>query len=139
MIPSGAQLINIGDGVEIEEQADQPSYTYLIDFDRGRIVGMADGLDAVKQAIFMILNTRRFAHVIFSWDYGTELNGLIGKDKTAVEGEYKQIITEALTADERITDVTGFKITFTGKRSAAIEFNVSTIYGDAAISEVITI
>ena len=139
MIPSGAQLINIGDGVEIEEQADQPSYTYLIDFERGRVVGMADGLEAVKQAAFMILNTQRFKHVIFSWDYGTELGELIGKGRAAVESDYKRIITEALTADERITNVSNFNITFIDKRSAAIEFNIDTIYGDANVSEVLTI
>jgi len=34
----------------VEEQ--QPSLTFDIDFDRGRITGMVDGLDAVKQAVF---------------------------------------------------------------------------------------
>lgn len=139
MIPSGSQLINIGKGVEIEDQADQPSNTYYIDFDRGRISGMTDGLNAVRQAVHMILNTRRFAHIIFSWDYGIELDGLIGQSKTTIESEYKQIITEALTADERITDVTDFNITYTDKRSAVIEFNVSTIFGETPISEEVTI
>lgn len=135
MIPSGSQLINIGDDVEIEDQAEQPSNTYYIDFERGRISGMTDGLDAVRQAVYMILNTKRFAHIIFSWDYGNELDGLIGQSKSTIESEYKQIITEALTADERITDVSGFKITFTSKRSATIEFNVSTIFGETPIRE----
>lgn len=139
MIPSGSQLVFIGEDVEIENQADQPSYTYNIDFEKGRIIGMTDGLEAVRQAVHMILHTKRFAHVIFSWDYGIEMDRLIGQSKAVVESEYKRIITEALTADERITDVTDFRITFTGKRSAIIECDVASIFGETHISEEVTL
>ena len=139
MIPSGSQLVFIGEDVEIENQADQPSYTYNIDFDKKRIIGMVDGLDAVKQAVYMIMNTKRFAHVIFSWDFGSELHRFIGEDRSRIESEIKQVITEALTADERITDVTNFKITYTNIRSAMIECDVASIFGETHISEEVTL
>ena len=39
---------------DVEEEAEQTSRTYRIDFENGCIDGMIDGLEAVKQAITKI-------------------------------------------------------------------------------------
>ena len=78
----------------VEEQ--QPSLTFGIDFDRGRVVGMVDGLESVKQAVFLILQTERYRHLIYTPDYGAELEGLIGRDPLFVQSELKRRIREAL-------------------------------------------
>jgi len=111
----------------VEEQ--QPSLTYGIDFDRGRVVGMVDGLEAVKQAVFLILQTERYRHLIFSPDYGSELEGLIGRDPLYVQSEIKRRIREALMHDDRIEDVTDFSIRFDGD-NALVRFTVVSAFGN---------
>lgn len=89
-----------------------PNRTYKIKFSENgmdRIVGFTDELDAVKQAIYLILNTERYQYIIYSWDYGVELLDLIGKPMPYVMSALPQRIKEALTQDDRIEDVTDFK------------------------------
>ena len=59
------------------EDETQPSLTYALDAENGRIRGKVDGLEAVKQAVYLVLSTERFAHLIYSWNYGAELDGFI--------------------------------------------------------------
>ena len=66
-------LVTIGGAVEVETAASQPSRTYAVDWQTGRVSGFVDGTDALKQAIYKILQTERFAHLIYSWNYGFEM------------------------------------------------------------------
>ena len=75
-----------------------------------RISGMLDGLEAVKQTIFCILNTERFDCLIYSWNYGVELNGLFGKSLGVAKSKLKKRIREALTRDDRILSVDAFHL-----------------------------
>lgn len=87
----------------------QPSKTYRMDLDRKIIVGYSNGLEAVKQAVYKILQTERYDWLIYSWNYGSELKTLFGRQITYAMSEAKRMIKEALLADDRITDVTGFE------------------------------
>lgn len=119
----------------VEEQ--QPSLTFGIDFDRGRVVGMIDGLEAVKQAVFLILQTERYRYLIYTPDYGSELEGLIGRDPLFVQSELKRRIREALMQDDRIEDVTNFSIQFDGD-SALVRFTVVSIFGNFEAEQEVT-
>lgn len=112
----------------------QSSRTYRIDFDSGRAAGYIDGIEAVKQAIVLILNTDRYRHLIFSWSYGSELKTVIGMETALAESEAKRIITEALMQDDRITDVGGFSFIRSGRNTVTAEFSVTTIYGGIEFS-----
>jgi hypothetical protein len=125
ILPQNA--INFGEEIEVIQQ---PSYTYKIDFERKRVNGFCDGLEAVKQAVFLILNTERYEYLIYSTDYGSELTGLIGKDRFFVESELKRRIKEALIQDDRITNVDNFKFTYPDGDSLVVSFTVFSIYGD---------
>lgn len=119
----------------VEEQ--QPSLTFGIDFDRGRVIGMIDGLEAVKQAVFLILQTERYRHLIFTPDYGCELEGLIGRDPLFVQSELKRRIREALMQDDRIEDVTNFSIQFDGD-NALVRFTVMSVFGNFEAEQEVT-
>ena len=61
----------------------QPTRTYALRFDGYPCSGgKLDGLEAMKQAIFLILQTERFQYAIYSWNYGIELNALLGQTMT---------------------------------------------------------
>lgn len=115
----------------------QPSLTFGIDFEKGRITGMVDGLEAVKQAVFIILQTERYRYLIFSPDFGSELQGLIGRDPLFVQSELKRRIREALMQDDRIEDVTNFNIQFNGD-SALVRFTVVSIFGNFEAEQEVT-
>lgn len=124
MIPNVSGILN--DTIQIQEA---PTRTFKLDWDKGFIVGIVDTQEAMKQAIFLILNTERFQNLIYSWDYGVELQDLFGKPPSFVIPELKRKITEALTQDTRIVSVGEFKCV-TDKLKILVSFTVKTIYGD---------
>src|SRR5690606_35196789 len=122
--------------LDVEEEQ-QPSLTYGIDFERGRIRGMIDELEAIKQAVFLILQTERYRYLIYSDDYGSELEGLVGRDPLFVRSELKRRIREALMQDDRIEDVTNFDIQINGD-SALVRFTVVSVFGDFEAEQEVT-
>lgn len=116
------------------ESFQQPSFTYKIDFKKKKVVGTIDGLEAVKQAVFLILSTERDYSEIYQ-DYGIKIIDMIGKDFPFVVSELKKRITETLKGDDRITEVEEFTFTYSDD-GLLVEFNVITIYGVFHVQEV---
>lgn len=124
-------LPQTGDDIDLMEFAieEQPSYTYKLDIDKGRIRGMTDEADAMLQAVYLILSVERYQYPIYSFNYGVELADLIGQPKDYVMSEVKRRITEALTQDDRINSVDGWEFEST-KKALVVTFTVHSIYGD---------
>ena len=122
--------------LDVEEEQ-QPSLTYGIDFERGRIRGMIDELEAVKQAVFLILQTERYRYLIYSADYGSELEGFIGRDQLFIQSELKRRIREALMQDDRIGDVTNFRLQF-NRDSVLVRFTVISNFGEIEAEQEVT-
>lgn len=118
------------DEIDIEEQ---PSLTYKLDLKKKRIIGMTNDKEAVKQAIFKILQTERFEHLIYTSNYGRELDGLIGTNRLFIQSELKRRITEALKNDDRISDVIDFNFTF-GESDVIVTFTALSQYGEIPLS-----
>ncbi|MDE7309818.1 MAG: DUF2634 domain-containing protein [Lachnospiraceae bacterium] len=125
MIPSTSGFLK--QDFEIEEQ---PSKTYRMDLNGDSVRGFCDELEAVKQAVFRILNTERYQYVIYSENYGIETLDLYGEPVTWVCTELERRITEALTVDSRITEVTDFEYETGTKKMLHVSFTVHTVYGD---------
>lgn len=138
LIPT-ASTVTIGQDVTVTPAAEQPTRTYKVDFDTGRVAGFVDETEAMKQAIFKILSTERFAYLIYSWNYGIELNAVVGKKLSRVfKWKSKRVITEALLADSRITDVTDFQVEQIDKRTARVSFTAETIFGEIPVERTVT-
>lgn len=112
------------------------SKTYKIN--NNRIYGTVDDIEALKQAIYLILNVERYEHIIYSWDYGIELKNLFGKDTNYVIAELERVIKEALIQDDRINDVTDFEFE-TVKNKVHCTFIVKSIYGDLEMDKSIEV
>lgn len=89
----------------------QPSKTYHLDLQRGRIVGFVDGYEAIKQAIIKIMLTEKYAYVIYDHYYGVGLEQYIGKDISFVVADLGSTIENALLYDDRILAVNDIEIT----------------------------
>lgn len=137
LLPNQA-TVTIGQTVEITPAADHPTRTYKVDFDAGRVAGFTDETEAMKQAIFKILQTERFSFLIYSWNYGIELNSIVGKSYPMFSSEIKRVITEALMVDSRITYVTDFQVEQIDKRTARVSFTAETIFGEIPIERTVT-
>lgn len=123
MIPVGGKVTT-----QNTKAIEQPSRTWKLDFERGRVTGMVDGLEAVRQAVYKVLQTERFEHLIYSSNYGVELRRFLGSNQAYVQSELKRRIREALTQDDRIDDVTDFQIDIVGD-TAAVRFTVVSSFG----------
>lgn len=121
---------------EIESQ---PSKTYKMYLEQEVINGMTDGLDAMKQTIYMILNTERYQYIIYSWNYGIELIDLFGEPITYVCPELERRITEALTQDERILSVDAFSFDVSVKGKVHVTFTAHTVFGEVDSEKVVNI
>lgn len=120
-----------GGAVKIATKGIYPNKTYKMQIENDRVQGtITKDLEAVKQAVYKILNTERYKHVIYSWNYGVELNDLFGKPMPYVLPEIPRRITEALTQDDRITGVTDYDLSYTKDGAVLAKFTVVSIYGD---------
>ncbi|MGO4371543.1 DUF2634 domain-containing protein [Paenibacillus sp. 2TAB19] len=106
----------------------ETSRTYRLDTAANRIIGLTDGLDAVRQSVYKILQTERYRFFCYSADYGVELEGLVGADPGFVRSELKRRISEALLQDERISEVNDFSIEIDGDGAKAA-FTVVSDFG----------
>ena len=133
MIPSVNGLLTTDLEVEI-----QPSRSYKMFIRDDIINGTCEGLDAMVQVIYKILNTERYMHSIYSWSYGIEIADLIGEPVSYVCAEVERRITEALTQDDRIESVSDFSFDIAKKHEVVCTFVVHTIFGNVEIEKGVT-
>lgn len=106
----------------------QPNKSYKMMIDDEKVHGTVDNLEAVEQACYKVLNTERYQHVIYSWNYGVELQDLFGKPIPYVFSELPRRIREALTQDDRVNDVIDFDLSH-DKGDVLAKFKVVTNRG----------
>ncbi len=133
-------------GSVMETAEIQPNKTYEMKISEEQVAGtIVDKLSAVQQAAYKVLNTERYKHVIYSWNYGVELQDLFGKPIPYVLSEIPRRITEALVQDDRINDVTDYEISYErdnskGKRGdVLVRFKIISIYGDIEMQKKVAI
>lgn len=113
-----------------------PGRTYRINISNDRITGYTDDIEAVRQAVYLILSTERYKFNIYSWDYGIELVDLFGKPMSYVISELPRRIEEALTQDDRIEKVSNFEFEINGKNlhvTFLVESNVGNVSADLGV------
>jgi hypothetical protein len=116
------------------ENVTEPSLTYKLDLEKKRIVGKIDNQEAIKQTVLKILNTERYAYTIYSSQYGSEFERLLGKDYDFIVSDLERTISEALSVDERILGISNFSVEKSGLNSLITSFDVNSIFGTDKIS-----
>lgn len=108
---------------------ERPDKTYKIDLQQMKLIGKTDGIEAMKQAIYKVLNTMRYEHIIYSWDYGFDVNGIIGQDERYVRASLERKIEDALLQDERVKSVSEFEFERV-KDGLLVRFVVNSVFGE---------
>ena len=117
----------------------QPGQNYRMLLESNRVVGTCDGKEAMKQVIYKILMTERYRYVIYSWNYGVELEDLFGMPVSYVCPELERRIAEALTQDDRISDVKDFSFDTSRKGVVSATFTAVTDVGNITAQKEVAI
>lgn len=126
LVPNGTGMRITSQGLETR----QTSRTWRMNIDNESINGfITDDIDAVKQAVYKILNTERYKHIIYSSNYGIELTELFGKPMPFVLPEIPRRIKEALIQDDRVKDVDDFRLEPDKTGNIQVDFTVRSIFG----------
>lgn len=107
----------------------QPSLGWGIDFENKRICGFIDEIESVKQAIYLILSTERYSKEIYTWNHGIETHDLYQSNKYLIIPQLQKRIMDALYQDDRITDISNFKVDVEGT-IYHVTLDVTTIFGE---------
>lgn len=118
--------INISQGVVFENY---PSKTWYVNPITKQVSGMADGYQAIVQAVEILFSTERFWWQIYSPNFGVQWQGLIGLNPGFVGLEIQRRAKDAIKPDSRLLDITDFSYTVNGD-SLTAQFTVKTVYGD---------
>ena len=87
------------------------------------------GDEAIKVWIYKTIKIARYRYEIFTSDYGTEIDTLVGQKYTKgyTESQAMKYIKDALNINEYITNINIIKASFIGDTLTA-HINVDTIY-----------
>lgn len=126
------------EGIDLDDIVDEslPTNTFLVNDDAEQIAGMNDGIEAMRQAVEIILTTKRFNYQIYSGNFGIELDDLIGEDPDYIESTLPERIRDAFSVDDRILREENYSFQVIGDKML-VSFNVVTVFG--TFSEVVQI
>ena len=91
---------------------------------------IVSGNDAIRVWVYKAIKTTRYQYEIYTWDYGCEIETLIGKGFRAsfIESEAKRYIEEAIIVNPYIRNINKIDITFE-KDTLKASVYLETIYG----------
>lgn len=110
---------------------DQPTLTWIADPVTRRIRGRGDGWEAIRQAVEIIVNVERFKWQIYTPNFGTDYDGLLGTEPGYAASELQRRLEDAFLPDSRILGMKDFTWSFSGV-SLSARFTVLTVFGDVA-------
>ncbi len=117
--------------------------SWRYDYDAGNFVmtpsgrvAVADGKEAWVQWCHKALLTPRYRHVIYSRDYGSELDTLIGtgQGRAVLESELTRMVTEALLVDVRTASVDQFTFSW-AEDHCQMTCRITSVQDDVEILE----
>lgn len=125
LLPTNSNIEKLSDFEPVE----QTSNTYRLFYQKNKLKGFTDEIDALKQAIYFILNIERYDYLIYNWNYGFEIKDLIGQEPKNILPEIQKRISDALIQDSRINEILNFSFSML-KNKVIVYFTVKSIFGD---------
>lgn len=111
------------DDVEFEEL---PTNTFLVEEEQ--VAGMNEGLEAMRQAVEIMLTTERYDYQIYTENFGVELEQLVGQDPDYIQATFPELIRDAFSIDNRILREENYVFKTSGD-TMTITFDVVTVFG----------
>lgn len=116
----------------------QPSRTFYLDLENGKLGGYIDDKQAIQQFIRKAVYTARNRYLIYSDTYGSEVEDLISQSLpfSVLKIEIPRLIEDAIIYDDRIESVDNFVLT-QDSDNLFVSFTVTLTNGESIASEVI--
>lgn len=108
---------------------DQPSLTWIADPVTNRLRGRGDNWEAVRQAVEVIVHVERFKWQIYTPNFGTDYDGLLGTEPGYAASELRRRLEDAFLPDDRILGIKDYAYTFRDV-SLTVTFTALTVFGD---------
>lgn len=129
MLPNSLDIENVDNLIaDFKENVQENTKTFAVNMTGNGIAGFVEGLDALKQSIYIMLNTEADKHLIYSYTYGLNTLDLLGKPVYYATAVLPNRLKETLLSDDRILDVSDFEFTAV-KNKLHVQFVVTSIYG----------
>ena len=109
---------------------------YEFEFNNNRLTGkLLEGKAAIKMWIHKALLTKRYIYPIYSWDYGQDLEELIGQgyEHDFIKSEVERRIQDCLMVNEKITKCHSFEVDLINEQ-LQISFTAETKFGKVVIN-----
>ena len=128
--------------VELEASNEYPLYKEIAwDFEKNKPIiengefKIVEENEAIKVWVYLALLTNNKQYPIYSWDYGTEVKELMGKNytKALIEAEAKRLIEECLLINPYILEVEVVNTSFVDS-TLTCDIKITTIYGDMEVN-----
>lgn len=132
-------FIDGGTESSIEEKQTPKEYAWDFENDTLALINgkpfIVEGLDAVRVWVYMALKTQRYKHLAYTWNYGTEINELIGKKMptSKLNQEAKQLIEDALLINPYIKAISNVS-TKQVKNKIEINATIQTTFGEVDVN-----
>lgn len=127
---------------ELEASNEYPLYKEIAwDFEKNKPIiengefKIVEENEAIKVWVYLALLTNNKQYPIYSWDYGTEVKELMGKNytKALIEAEAKRLIEECLLINPYILEVEVVNTSFVDS-ALTCDIKITTIYGDMEVN-----
>lgn len=96
---------------------------------------IVEGNEAIKVWCFKSINTNRYEHSIYSWNFGCEIKELLGQNYTPslTKSEAERLIKESLLINPYILEVNVSDVNFNDSLLSA-NIKIKTIYGASEVN-----
>ena len=94
--------------------------------------------DALKVWIYKALKTERYKYTIYTWNYGNELERLIGTNNypEMIKSQMIRYISEAILTNPYINSISNITVSSDSDKINA-NFEVKTIYGNMEVNAIV--
>ncbi len=109
---------------------------YEFDFNNNTLTGkILEGKAALKMWIYKALLIPRYTYPIYTWDYGQDLDELIGQgyEMDYIKSEVERRIQDCILINEKITRCSSFEVNLIND-NLKIRFTAVTIFGEVTIN-----
>lgn len=121
---------------QVESKNNDIYKEYEFNFTTGQLTGkILEGKAALKMWIYKALLTKRYIYPIYSWDYGQDLDELIGQgyENDYMKSEVERRIQDCLMINKHIKGCHNFNINLIND-SLQINFAVDTTFGEVRVN-----
>ena len=128
------------DSTESDEEEDTLPTEFGVDFSTGQFTGgKVTGLEAIKVWAWNALQIARYRFEQFSWNYGSELEDLMGLSQMPIEyiaSEAERLCEECLVRNKYIEGIENFECLIV-KGILVCSFKIVTTFGEVESNVVI--